>query len=60
MVMRDNLVYEFSEDERQRFLATFDMLIKYLKEDLTKSEERKEALIGVVKDLKRKISETPY
>ena len=53
--MSEEFTYTFSDEERHGHLLKLDLLIKYLNEDLTLSDEKREALIETSKDLREKI-----
>ena len=53
--MIQQFTHTFTDEERQGLMLRLDLLIKYLNEDLTSSDERREALIKTTRDLRKKI-----
>jgi len=53
--MPEEFTYTFTEEERQGLILRLDLLVKYLNQDLTLSDERRNAFIETTKDMRRKI-----
>ena len=53
--MPEEFTYTFTDEERYGLILKLDLLVKYLNEDLTLSDEQREALIENTKDLREKI-----
>ncbi len=53
--MPQEFTYTFTDEERQGLILRLDLLVKYLNQDLTLSDERRNAFIETTKDLRKRI-----
>ena len=53
--MPKEFTYTFTDEECQGLILRLELLIKYLNQDLTLSNERRKALIETTQDLRKKI-----
>ena len=53
--MTEEFTYTFTDEERQGLILILQLLIKYLNQDLTLSDENRKALIKTTQDLRKKI-----
>jgi len=53
--MPKEFTYTFADEELQGLMLRLDLLVKYLNQDLTLSDEKRKALIETTQDLRKKI-----
>ena len=53
--MPEECEYTFTDEKQQGLLLRLNLFIQYLNEDLTLSDDRREALIETTKDFREKI-----
>ena len=53
--MPQEFTYTFTDEERQGLMLRLDLLVKYLNQDLTLSDENRKVLIETTKDLRKRI-----
>jgi len=53
--MTEEYTYTFTDEERQGFMLILQLLVKYLNQDLTLSDENRTALIKTAQELRKKI-----
>ena len=53
--MSKEFTYTFTDEECQGLMLRLDLLIRYLKEDLTLLDDKRQALIETTRDLRERI-----
>jgi len=53
--MPKQFIYTFTDEERQGLIIRLDLLVKYLKQDLTLTDDKRKVLIETTLDLRKRI-----
>jgi len=53
--MPPEFTYTFTDEERQGLILRLNLLVKYLNQDLTLADDRRNAFIETTKDLRKRI-----
>ncbi len=53
--MPQEFTYTFTDEERQGLMLRLDLLVKYLNQDLTLSDDKRKVLIETTQDLRKRI-----